>query len=104
MRGGDNRRSKRLPLTWPSPHAKKHGEREVSPAVLALADLAEDLPLGFADHAEALLNGRHVWTQERVGLEFQIHARRQRRLAGSAQGIDLLGALLQRCIVRLDGE
>ena len=42
--------------------------------------------------------------QEGIGLELQVHARRQRRLAGRTQGIDLLGALLQGRIVGLDGE
>src|SRR5262245_53379498 len=73
-------------------------------AVLALADLAEDLPLRFSNHAEALLDGRHVGAQEGIGLEFQVHARRQGRLAGRAQGVDLLGALLQGGVVGLDGK
>ena len=47
-----------------------------------------------AQHAEPGLDGGDVGPQERVGFEFAIEPRRQRRLAGGAQPIDVLGARL----------
>ena len=55
---------------YPAMHARADGclrprdARPGSAAVLALADLAEDLPIGLADHAQALLDGRHMRAQE----------------------------------------
>ena len=72
--------------------------------VLALPDLAEFFHLGLSLHAEPLLDGGDMRTQEGIGLQLDADGGRQRRLAGGAELIDLLGALLQRLVLRLDGQ
>src|SRR5262245_36855216 len=43
-------------------------------AILALADLAEDLPVRLADHAEPPLDRRRIGTQERISLKLKTNA------------------------------
>ena len=64
----------------------------------------EDVPVGRIQHAELGSDGGDVGTQERVGFELAVEPRRQRRLILVAQPVDLLGAIDQRQVVRLQRQ